>query len=630
MGQAARFEIDWRGWIGDWGVIMKRFATSLFALSVCIGTPLGAQEPAESAAEPAPTVEEAVQAIETLYRQIEDLEKEIAERDERDEDVQDLLRQLTAMQADLRDRREALTMRVLRSDTEEWLARPAQADSDTPVSAPETPESGRAEDSGPTGERPQTQADQPAETINTDPQPTATPSAEPEVAEPPAAAPPPPSAAQPTAPQEETPQEEPPRQEDPRPAPAAPAAEPRSSEDVTPAAAPPQTTQPTQPSDRGDTPPEPKPAAAPSAPDPSRSKPGQAEQPAQAVTTRTASEAGTEGQGETQSSAQPPQTVGQAPEDADEVEVAVLADVGGVLTPKGTFVLEPSIEYNHSSDNRFFFSGVQVIDVVLIGLIEATDVDRDAVTASLGLRYGVTNRFEVDVRGSYFYREDRNLSIPFFTNADPVFEDLSGSGFGDVNIGAHYQINSAGGKWPAIVANVRTQIDTGRGPFEVDRAADGTETELPTGSGFLAVEPSLTFIKPSDPAVIFGNIGYVVNIPENVNTLIGNTLIDRVDPGDIVRASFGLGFGLNQQLSLSLSYDHSFVLPTTTRLGSTVEDPNAIDFFTTESEPAQVGSFVFGMSYALSKRQSLNISAAIGATDDAPDARISFRLPIRF
>src|SRR3546814_4865488 len=49
----------------------------------------------------------------------------------------------------------------------------------------------------------------------------------------------------------------------------------------------------------------------------------------------------------------------------------------GVLTPKGTLVVEPSIQYSHSQVNRFTFLGVEILDTFLIGLLEAQDADRD-------------------------------------------------------------------------------------------------------------------------------------------------------------------------------------------------------------------------------------------------------------
>jgi hypothetical protein len=41
----------------------------------------------------------------------------------------------------------------------------------------------------------------------------------------------------------------------------------------------------------------------------------------------------------------------------------------GVLTPAGTLVVEPSLQFTHSTSNRFFAQGVEIQDIVFIGLI---------------------------------------------------------------------------------------------------------------------------------------------------------------------------------------------------------------------------------------------------------------------
>ena len=205
-----------------------------------------------------------------------------------------------------------------------------------------------------------------------------------------------------------------------------------------------------------------------------------------------------------------PQEVGVRPEeDAEAPFLALFADVGGILTPKGRLFLEPAVDFTASSDNRFFFNGVEIVDAVLVGAIEATDVDRLAITERLGLRYGITSRLEVDATIPYVYREDRQTGIAI-DDLTTIDDARFGAGLGDVAFGIHYQLNQ-GKKWPYLVANLRAKAPTGTGPFDVARAPNGQETELPVGSGFWSIEPSLSFILPSAPASIFGNIGYQSN-----------------------------------------------------------------------------------------------------------------------
>src|SRR3546814_20180099 len=73
----------------------------------------------------------------------------------------------------------------------------------------------------------------------------------------------------------------------------------------------------------------------------------------------------------------PQQPVGQPPEQQPpRPEVQALPELGGVPTPKGPLVVEPSIQYSHSHVNRSTFLGVALLDTFMIGLLTSTAADR--------------------------------------------------------------------------------------------------------------------------------------------------------------------------------------------------------------------------------------------------------------
>src|SRR5690606_16817730 len=80
---------------------------------------------------------------------------------------------------------------------------------------------------------------------------------------------------------------------------------------------------------------------------------------------------------------------------AHQQEPAPIFDERSVLTPRGTLVIEPSLQYVHSSDTEVAVEGYTVIPTVLIGLINVSQVQRDTLSAVATLRYGLTRRFEV-------------------------------------------------------------------------------------------------------------------------------------------------------------------------------------------------------------------------------------------
>ena len=150
------------------------------------------------------------------------------------------------------------------------------------------------------------------------------------------------------------------------------------------------------------------------------------------------------------------------------------------------------------------------------------------------------------------------------------------------------------------------------------------------GSGFWAVEPSLTVIYPSEPAVLFGNVGYLHSFERSIDkTFIDNLTgtpvrVEDVEPGDTYRASFGIGIALNEALSLSLGYSHDWVQSTKqTFVADGVRQSAKTDSF-------QVGQLIFGVSYAVSDRVGINVATSVGITDEAPDTRVAIRVPIAF
>jgi hypothetical protein len=326
----------------------------------------------------------------------------------------------------------------------------------------------------------------------------------------------------------------------------------------------------------------------------------------------------------------PPTPVGQAPERASQIpEVAPLFEQPGVLTQARKFVLEPSLQYSYSSSNRISVVGYTIIPSILIGVLDVREVKRNTLTATLTGRYGVTSRFEIEGRLPYVYRHDNTIGREFGTGAgeDAAFA-AKGHGIGDVELTARYQFNDGGLDKPYFVGGLRYKARTGKDPFEVVLAGDvpglrgGLQTELPTGSGFVGLQPSLTMLFPSDPAVFFGTISYLYSFKrENVTfqTASGPQELGTVAPQGIFGFNFGLGLGLNERSSFSVGYDHSAV-------GKTKVNGQ----YAPQSVWVQLGTLLLGYSYRLSNTQSLNLSLGIGATRDTPDVTLTLRMPVTF
>ena len=314
--------------------------------------------------------------------------------------------------------------------------------------------------------------------------------------------------------------------------------------------------------------------------------------------------------------------VGQAPPTPERApQLDLLTDRGGVLTPKGAFVYEPAIDFVHTSSNSAVIQGTTVIPAITIGAINISKINQDLFQAVNTFRFGVTNRLEIEARVPYVYGRQEAVQRPLNVQAssDNQF-NTHGSGIGDVEAAAHYQINRGEGGWPYFIGNVRVKTETGKDPFSISLDQNsGLSSRVPTGSGFYDVEPSLTVIYPSDPAVFFLNAGYIFGIPENKNLAnIGGAGTGRVDPGSAIHFSFGLGFGINEASSFSIGYDYSSF------------SPQLINGAAQVGTSLQIGSVLIGYSYRFNDWIAANLTTGIGTTQDAPNTHVILRVPIQF
>lgn len=321
--------------------------------------------------------------------------------------------------------------------------------------------------------------------------------------------------------------------------------------------------------------------------------------------------------------------VGRAPENNRPLEVAQIFQQPGVLTPRGEFTLEPSLQYGYSTSNRLALVGYTVIPAILIGLIDVREVKRSTYIATLTTRYGITNRFEVEAKLPYVYRDDSSVGREVLQgSASNTVFDSDGKGIGDIELTGRYQFNDGGIDTPFYIGTMRVKTRTGTDPFEVETSTritgfrSGIETELPTGSGFYGVQPGLTVLYPSDPAVFFGSLSYLYSFKRNdvkQETDIGDVELGSVQPGGIFEFNFGMGLALNERTSFSIGYDQSSV-------GKIKQNNHTV----ADSVTVQLATLLLGFSYQFNPNRALNISVGAGLTADTPDVTLTMRMPMNF
>jgi hypothetical protein len=313
------------------------------------------------------------------------------------------------------------------------------------------------------------------------------------------------------------------------------------------------------------------------------------------------------------------------------VETApTLSSVGGVLTPKGQIVIDPSIEYDYWAQNQLGVNGFQIIPGIFFGNVFATRFEQNITTAAVTVRGGVTDRLELNAKIPFVYNAGSTTSlIPVGPNAQILSVSANGAGIGDVQAGASYQFNSGEDGWPIFVGNFLFKTVTGTSPFDVPTITvfdpNGqflatTPTKLATGTGFYSLQPSVTVLLPTAPGVLFANLQFMHNLArtQNVKDRQGVATPINLQPGEAPAITFGIGFALNDRAALTFSYQQTHVF-------TAYANGQAI-----AGSPYSYGTFNFGLGYQISQSTRLNLSVGVGTGPNTPAAKVLFELPYKF
>ena len=314
------------------------------------------------------------------------------------------------------------------------------------------------------------------------------------------------------------------------------------------------------------------------------------------------------------------------------VETApTLSTVGGVLTPQGQIVIDPSIEYDYWAQNQFGVNGFQIIPGITFGNVFATRFEQNITTAAVTVRGGVTDRLELNAKIPFVYNAGSTDSlVPVGQSAQLLSVGASGADIGDLQFGASYQINAGENGWPIFLGNFLFKTATGRSPFEVPVVTvndpnggflAGTPKELATGTGFYSLQPSVTVLLPTAPGVLFANLQWQHNLARTQpiqNREGGPPTPVNLQPGEAPSITFGIGFALNDRAALTFSYQQTHVF-TASANGQAIT-----------GSPYSFGTFNFGLGYQISQSTRINLSVGIGTGPNTPAAKVLFELPYRF
>jgi len=308
----------------------------------------------------------------------------------------------------------------------------------------------------------------------------------------------------------------------------------------------------------------------------------------------------------------------ERPKSEKPIELLLL-QAGGVLLPKGRLVLEPSVDYTHSSSNSVAISGFTIFNAIVIGTIQVNAISRDIVTSELTGRYGITNRLQADFQVPYVYRQDTETLGVGTPNA--LDRTTSGMGIGDLQGSLEWQPITRDGWIPDTIFRVSARAPTGKSVFEIPTVQVVTDQngtteprlmEAPTGTGFWGAGPGVTAVWRTDPVVLFAGGSYTFNFSRNFETF------GKIDPGNTFQFFGGMNFAINQAVSMNMSF--------TDQITSSTKQ-NGVTSPATSSNDARL---LMGTSVGITPQVSLLASASAGLTAQSPDFEFILSVPITF
>jgi len=279
--------------------------------------------------------------------------------------------------------------------------------------------------------------------------------------------------------------------------------------------------------------------------------------------------------------AQQPETIGQRPEDLEDIRKIFLRQSTVLLSP-GQFEVEAAFNYQHT----------QIVSTILNAKFRQLQLP-------LAIRSGLFSRSEgfLTIPATYLRRE--------FGFADTAISHKE-VGFGDVAAGLNYELAQETATRPDIIVSIGSGATTGNKP---------NERGLSLGTGHWAATAGLQFIKTVDPVALFGGFNYTHQFAGRY--FLGDA-VHNVDPGEIASYNFGFGFAVNQNVSLSAQVIASYQ-------SDTKADGKKI--FGSSREPASVRS---ALTYRYSRATYIEPSVTIGLDQDTPDFALGLSLTHRF
>ena len=297
-------------------------------------------------------------------------------------------------------------------------------------------------------------------------------------------------------------------------------------------------------------------------------------------------------------------------------------------------VIENGLTYSRYDRKQITLNGFLALDAIFLGNIAIENVESDTLNYNLAARWGVSPNLTLNLDGPYIARKTVYQKGGAGGAAATIAqEETTGSGIGDVVASANYRLFGESGARPETVLNFGVTMPTGREPYGIpwtvlERDDDdfirfAVPDRQPTGNGAWQASIGLAAVKTSDPAILFGNIGYTYSFKASFDDIDNNP--DTVNPGDVkLGDSFyygaGVAFAFNERTSFSMSLSNRLSARARTRI-------DGQPWLKVIGSDANAAMFNLGVTYAMSQNATVVGLLGIGLTPDAPDFTLGFKIP---
>lgn len=164
-------------------------------------------------------------------------------------------------------------------------------------------------------------------------------------------------------------------------------------------------------------------------------------------------------------------------------------------------------------------------------------------------------RFDASLRAGLYEGFEGWISIPYTytylqqVSSNAYVRDKEEWQLADIAAGLQYQLTNETSKTPAISLTIAVSSPSGERHY-YDSENDWKDP-LNNGSGHWIVSPGVAFVRSLDPAMIFGGISYNYLFKEDIDGY-------KIEPGWGLSAYWGVGFALNDSLSLGTRFSYSY------------------------------------------------------------------------